>query len=244
MKLATRYHKTVLEQLRRIFDTQRENIEQAAGWFADCLCDEKWIYLFGSGHSHVFAEELFYRAGGLARIVPMLYEPIMLHRGAADSTRLERDLSLVPTLLEQYQVGARDVFVVISNSGRNPVPIELAVQARGRGARVIALVNRRQTEEWPSRHPSGQNLPAVADLVLDNCGAVGDACVRVAELGGAFGPTSTVAGTVILQMIACAAVEQTLARGCRPEVFVSSNTTGDEANRAILQKYRGRIPHL
>jgi uncharacterized phosphosugar-binding protein len=225
-------------------DTQRDAIDLAGSWFADALSHDHWIYLFGSGHSHMMAEELFYRAGGLARIVPMLYEPLMLHQSAVDSTRHERDPSLAHKLLEKYPVGSGDILVIVSNSGRNPVPIELALRARQQGARVIALVNREQSERWPSRHAGGKNLHAVADLVLDNCGPNGDACVAIEELGTSFGPTSTVAGTVLLQMIACAAVEKALGRGLKPEVFTSSNTTGDEANSGILEKYRGRIPHL
>jgi uncharacterized phosphosugar-binding protein len=136
------------------------------------------------------------------------------------------------------------VLVVISNSGRNPVPIELSLQARQRRVRVIALVNARQATQCASRHASGRNLTQVVDLVLDNGGVPGDACVPVEELGTAVGPVSTVTGTVILQMMVCAAVEKVLAQGGRPELFRSSNLDGDDTNQRILQRYLGRVPHL
>ena len=244
MKLAEIFLTRVLEQLQALARTQREGIEQAAGWFADALASEHWIYLFGTGHSHMLAEELFYRAGGLARVVPMLYEPLMLHASASESTRWERDIEVVPRLFERYPIQAEDVLVVASNSGRNAVPVELALQARRRGARVVAIVNRQQCERWPSRHPSGQRLSEVAELVLDNCGVEGDACVPVPELGLSVGPTSTIAGAALLQMIVCGAVEKAIERGLHPEIFCSSNTVGDDTNAAILAKYRGRVPHL
>ncbi|MCD6339178.1 MAG: SIS domain-containing protein [Verrucomicrobia bacterium] len=244
MKLPDQFLQKTLRQLQEMARTQRPAIEQAAEWFADCLEQEGWIYLFGTGHSHMLAEELFYRAGGLARIAPILCEPLMLHESAADSSLRERDPRLAAELLARYPIGARDLLVVVSNSGRNAAPIELARLARARGARVIALTNRKQCARWPSRHPQGLKLPDTADLTLDNCGEEGDACVPVERLGTAIGPTSTIVGATLLQMIVCGAVEKTLERGGRPEVFVSSNTTGDEANAPILARYRGRIRHL
>jgi uncharacterized phosphosugar-binding protein len=244
MSLSHAYLDQVNAQLKAIAETQMAAVTRAAEWFADCLIRETWIYLFGTGHSHMLAEELFYRAGGLARIVPMLHEPFMLHQSASSSTERERDASLVPGLLEKYPMRAGDVLVVVSNSGRNAVPIELALRARERQVRVIALVNLRHAGQWASRHPSGRKLMEAADLVLDNCGLPGDACVVEPTLQMALGPTSTVTGCVLLQMIVCAAVENALARGGRPEVFRSSNVDGPDMNRQILSRYVGVIPHL
>lgn len=244
MNLTRQYYEAVCRQLSQIAQTQEEAVQRAAEYFAQTLSGGGWIYLFGSGHSHMMAEELFYRAGGLARIVPMLDGPLMLHESATASTQAERELSRVPALLQRYPLGQSDVLVVISNSGRNAVPVELAVQARRRGARVIALINLKQSQAWPSRHPEGTKLAEAADLVLDNCGAVGDAAVWVEDMEASIGPTSTVAGAVLLNMVVCAAVEKMLDKGLCPEVFTSSNTTGDQSNRPILERYLGRIPHL
>lgn len=243
--LADRYLETIREQLESVAATQREAIERVSGWCADCLGTERWIYLFGTGHSHLLAEELFYRAGGLTRVVPMLHGPLMLHESAAESTRFERDIGLVEGLLETYPIDAGDVLVVASNSGRNPVPVELALQAAARGARVCAIVNRRHGERWPSRHPSGKRLADVAEIGIDNCGVPGDACVPVPALNASVGASSTVVGAAILQMIACGAVEKAMEQGVKPEVFMSSNADDAEAHNAgLLKSYRGRVPHL
>lgn len=244
MKFPRQYLDRLETQIQAIAASQMHAIEKGADWFAECLMAERWIYIFGTGHSHIMAEELFYRAGGLARAIPMLDERLMLHRGAAASTDHERNPALAGELLERYRIAGEDLLVVVSNSGRNPLPVELARRVREIGARIIALVNVRQAHQTPSRHASGRKLTELADLVIDNCGYPGDAAVAVESLGHSIGATSTIAGCLILQMIVCGAVEAVVAAGRKPEIYQSSNFDDVDHNADIIRRYRHQIPHL
>ena len=242
--LMHQYFDVALAQLETLRRTQWPQLERAADWLGEALAHDHWLYAFGTGHSHMLAEEIFYRAGGPARACPILDDRLMLHREAIDATYLEREEGYAARLLALYPMAAGDVLVVASNSGRNAVPIELALLGRERGLKVIAVTNLAQSTAWPSRHSSGRRLADAADLVLDNCGLNGDAAVPAPGLPGNIGPTSSLTGLMIINLIIVGGIERALARGRPPEVFISSNTNGDEHNDRLLQKYRGRVRHL
>lgn len=229
--------------LREAFDTQRDRIAQAAGVIAGRLMQGGMLYTFGTGHAHLLALEVFYRAGGLARVCPMLDERLMLHVSASGSTNVERQDGYAQTLLARYPVGERDVLICMSNSGRNAVPVELAWLARQRGAYVIALTSLRHSAAATPRNALGKRLYETADLTLDNCGVPGDAVVDCGQ--GFVGPTSTVVGAALLQGIVCEVERLTRAAGQRAEFFVSSNVDGGDAiNARLIEKYKGLIPGL
>jgi len=186
---------------------------------------------------------LFYRAGGLVRAVPVLDEDLMLHRSASSSSGFERETGRAKNLLSRYAVGAGDVLIVISNSGRNAVPIELALGGRSRGATVIVLTSLQHSLAHSSRHSSGKRLMDVADVVLDNGGVEGDATIEVAP-GVVMGATSTAVGAALLQALAAEAAFRAARAGWKPEVYRSSNGGGEEQNARYLAEYRGVIPHL
>lgn len=234
----------VRSQLDRIATRQRPAIEKAAGWIADAFAAGRFLFVFGTGHSHLLAEEVFYRAGGLVRVIPMLDEDLMLHRSASRSTGLERESGRALPLLDRYAVAAGDILVVASNGGRNAVPIEMAMEARTRAARVVAITNLTQTKAWPSRHASGHHLADVADLVIDNEGVDGDAVVQMPGLETRVGPTSTISGATILNLIAVQTIGTILSRGNQPEIFVSSNAGGEDHNAGLIQSMRAFNPHL
>ncbi|MBI4323913.1 MAG: SIS domain-containing protein [Chloroflexi bacterium] len=239
-----RYFEIVLGQMRQIRATEWPKIEQAAAWLGEALTNDHWLYAFGTGHSHLLAEEIFYRAGGLARAAPMLDPRLMLHERAIEATYVEREEGYAAQLLKEYPVEAGDVLIVASNSGRNAVPIELALAGREKGLRVVAIVNLAQSEEWPSRHSSGKKLADAAELVIDNCGVSGDAALEVAGLPGRIGPTTTSTGALIVNAIIVQGIANALAQGVAPEIYISSNTCGDDHNNILLQKYQSRIKHL
>jgi len=192
----------------------------------------------------MLAEEIFYRAGGLARAVPILDELLMLHKEAIAATGLERREGYAAGLLTLYPVAKGDLLVVASNSGRNAVPIELAALGRERGLKVIIITNLAHTRSWPSRHSSGRKLAEVGDLVIDNCGVHGDACIELPGLPAAVGPTSSITGAFIVNAIIVQGIENALARGVAPEIYISSNSNGDDHNDKLLRKYKSRIRHL
>lgn len=238
------YSDSIRKQIEAVCATQRNAIEQAATWLGEALARERWLYAFGTGHSHMLAEEIFYRAGGLAHAVPMLDPKLMLHEHASQSTEVERLEGYAECLLEKYPVAAGDVLIIASNSGRNAVPIELALAARSRGLKVVVITNFAHARDWPSRHSSGENLAEVADLAIDNCGVSGDACVSLPGLPSRVGPTSTITGALLVNLIVVQGIENALARGVIPETYVSSNSDGDSHNERLLEKYSGRIRHL
>lgn len=239
-----RFFTIALDTLQRVRATQWEAIGTVAGWLGEALARDGWLYVFGTGHSHLVAEEVFYRAGGLARAVPMLDPRIMLHENAIQATYTERESGFAAELMAKYPVAAGDVLVVVSNSGRNAVPIEMALAGREKGLRVAAILNRAQSDAWPSRHPSGKKLADVAEVVIDNCGPNGDAWLQFPGMPGPVGSTSSMIGLLIIQLIQVRAVELALARGVAPEMYISSNTAGDAHNERLLEKYRHRIRHL
>jgi uncharacterized phosphosugar-binding protein len=141
MKALEKYWENVRKQLDQIRATQQSRIELAATWLGQTLVNDRWLYAFGTGHSHLLAEEVFYRAGGLARAVPILDSRLMLHVNAIEATYAEREEGYAAELLSIYPVEAGDLLLVASNSGRNAVPIELALAGRERGMKVVAIVN-------------------------------------------------------------------------------------------------------
>ena len=244
MNTINTYFENLAALMARVYENQQGEMESAARHIADCLKNGGMVYTFGTGHGHLLALEVFYRAGGMVRVCPIMDEKLMLHVSAAGSTLEERRDKWVDILLERYPIKAGDVLISISNSGRNAVPVLLAEAARGRGAYVIALTSLNHTKAVASRNKKGLRLFEVADLVLDNGGILGDASVEFAD-GSMVGPTSTAVGAAILQAIVCRVKEISLAEGFDAEFFKSSNVDGgDEWNDALIERYRGVIPGL
>jgi len=244
MKAYQRYFEQVQTKLKTVFG-QTEKIEQAAKWIADCLANDGFIYTSGTGHSHIFAEEIFYRAGGFARVVAILDEALMLHKDASYSTEVERQEGYAARLLEEYPLSEKDVFIISSNSGRNTVSIEMAMIAKEKGSKVIIITNLKHTQSVTSRHPSGKRLFEIADLYFDNGGEIGDTSVTLEGLDIKVGATSTATGAVILQSMMVQAAENLIQMGIKPEVFSSSNSDeGEEHNEALIKKYKGIVKGL
>ena len=239
------YIENVQSIIEKIKTEGADSILKTAEVFKNALKKGKNIFLFGTGHSHMLAEELFYRAGGLVEIRPVLCEPLMLHESASESTLLERKEGLAQSLFDEYGMGEDDVIVVISNSGRNGVIVDMSLLCKDKGLTVVALTNINHTMSGVSRHKSGKRLCEIADIVLDNYGCTGDACVEVAGVEGKICPTSTVVGSLLLNCIVAECVELCVADGFVPEHFASANIDGgDEINNKLLEKYKKEIKHL
>lgn len=244
MKAYQRYFEQVQSKLRIVLD-QTEKIEQSAKWIADCLANDGFIYTSGTGHSHIFAEEIFYRAGGFARVVAILDDALMLHKEASYSTEVERQEGYAAKLLEEFPLSEKDVFIISSNSGRNTVSIEMAMIAKEKGSKVIVITNLKHTQSVTSRHPSGKRLFEIADLYFDNGGEIGDASVKLDGLDYKVGATSTATGAVILHGMMVQAAENLIGMGIKPEVFSSSNSNeGEDHNETLIKKYKGIIKGL
>jgi uncharacterized phosphosugar-binding protein len=233
----------VLERIKR---EQAAKIKQAGQIVADALTAGGVVHTFGTGHSHLIADEAFFRAGGLAAINPILDERLIFLKGALESTLAERESGLARKLIEREQVRPEDAAIIISNSGRNAVPVEMALEMKARGVKVVAITNLEQSRESTARHASGKRLYELADVAIDNCVPSGDALLTLPGLDGRVGPASTVAGSAIINSIMVEAVRELLERGQPVPLLPSANVEGvtEETLRKILRPYKGRIRYL
>ena len=228
-----RYFDAVDGILARVREANRESIPAAASVIADTIAADGIVHAFGSGHSQLLAIELAGRAGGLAAI------QVILDPGQGKAEGIE---GYAATVLRDYELEARDCLIVISNSGRNPSPIEMAMLGHERGLRVIGVTAAEFSRSVSSRHSSGRRLLDLSDVVLDTCGAAGDAAVHIEGSPTDAGPTSTVVGAVLLNAVTVEAIAQLVQRGIEPPVLVSQNTDNfREHNEALRLRYRGRI---
>jgi uncharacterized phosphosugar-binding protein len=236
------YH-TILEIEERIITQQLERLSQAAAQMAATIQRDQRIFLFGSGHSHLIAEEAFYRAGGLAAATPIFSTLVMLHENPALTSRLERSPGLARLLLEPYHPQPGELIFIISNSGVNHLPVEMALAAKEIGLFVISISSLEYSHQAPL---SGleKRLDEVADLSLDNGLPPGDALAPL-EAGWRVGPGSTILAALLWNCLVVETAYRLQAAGQTPPVFVSLNMPGAaEQNQALLEHWRKVNPHL
>jgi uncharacterized phosphosugar-binding protein len=220
---AEEYLGQALAVAQRAAETQVGAIRVAAELVVQALTAGKRFWVFGTGHSHALAEEMYGRAGGLADVRAVLEPGLMLHEGLQKSSLLERLPGLADVLLETNGIAAGDVVLIASNSGRNAVPVEFALGARKRGAQVIALTSMAHSTATSSRAPGGQRLFETADVVIDNCGVPGDALLDIPGSPERTGATSTMVGAMLTQALTAEIVTKLIERGETPNVLRSLN---------------------
>ena len=239
------YYEAVVRLLSEIQRSQATAIDRAADVIFSSLAAGGVLHVFGSGHSHLVAEEAFHRAGGLVPVNAMTEPFLTPLTPPRKSGRLERVSGIAAILLDYHEPRPEEILLIISNAGINPVPVELAIEAKKRGLTVIAITSLRHARSVASRHASGKRLFEVADLVIDNCGEAGDGALTFPGLAQKVGPTSLVAGAFIVNSIVCGVVERFVTKGLTPPVYLSANLPGgDEHNRRLEEQYRGRIKLL
>lgn len=239
------YFKRLKELMDLVEKDECDRIKKAAEQVADCIQRNGLVHVFGCGHSHMLAEELFYRAGGLVPINPILIEDLMLHNGAVRSSELEKTNDLAEKFMVNIQIQPGDVVFVVSTSGRNPVPIDVAKIAKMQGAHVIAITSLGYAKSQPSRHKSGKYLYNQAEISIDNHIQIGDALMHEPSSNISFGSGSTIIGMTIANGILVEAVNIMLDNNFTPPIFKSGNIDGSvEHNRVLIDKYKDRIPML
>ena len=232
--------------IRKAWDSQRDTIAEAAGWIAETIGRKNNVFVFGCSHAGIIAEEVFYRTGGLAVINPIFFPGFMLNtRPITMTSALERTPDIGKIILSQNHVGEGDLLIIHSVSGRNTVPVEMAVEAKKMGVNTVCITNLDYSSQVTSRHPSGMRLFEVCDYVLDNCGEKGDAAITLDGLAEKIGPTSTAVGTALLNTVVIEAVEKMIADGIVPPVFMSANLDGGDAHNAkIFEEYKDNIFYM
>lgn len=245
MEKLNEFHGIVSDMLLKIQNTQLNTIEKLAELIAQKTIDGGLLFGFGTGHSHVIAEELYIRAGGLFTAKGILEPEFMLHGTKWKSTALERIEGISKSILELNGVRSKDAIIIISNSGRNPVPVEMAIEAKKMGLLVICITNLAHSTSISSRHGSGKRLFEVCDYVLDNCGVPGDAAMGLPDEPYNFGATSTITGAYIIQLLVAQIIVEIKKRGEVPPVLLSSNLDGSDAyNEALLESFFKKFPEL
>ncbi|HEY8583710.1 MAG TPA: SIS domain-containing protein [Capillimicrobium sp.] len=229
----------------RVVRTQAEPIRAAAELIVQTVRHEGIIQVFGTGHSRSIALEIAGRAGGLVPANALSIKDLVMYGGTAPSEILdptvERDPTLAHRILELARPRPEDVFIVASNSGGNGSIVELALLAKQAGHPVIAITSLEHTRQVTSRHPSGQRLFEIADVVIDNCGVFGDAALPL-PTGGAIAATSSLTGVLIAQMLVTEVCGGLLRLGLDAPVLISANVPGgDEHNRALQRRYADRL---
>lgn len=241
---ANDYFESLNTVLSSVYQDQLENIRLAGEWMAQTIEKDGLIHVFGCGHSHMVAEELFYRAGGLLAINPIFESSVMLHEGARKSSQIERMSGYAQLVLEQYDVEAHDTFIVSSSSGINPFSIEMAENAKKVGAKVIAITSLNYMDTV-SRDVRGYHLKDMCDLCINNHVPCGDATVQVTESGVKAGPVSTISSLLIANAMMLSACEVLQEKGISPLVYMSGNIPGgDDYNAKMNKQYSRRIKRL
>jgi uncharacterized phosphosugar-binding protein len=240
--MPTTFFDTAHALLRTIADTQKDVIQEASTLIAQSLMDDGIWHLFGTGHSHIIGEEAYYRAGGLAPINAILFPALMQHEGPASSTKFERLPGVARIVFEQQDMRPGEVLTIISNSGRNAVPIEMALLARGRGLKTIALTSLAQSKAASCGTGQDKKLYELCDIVIDNCGSPGDAALTVPGSELHTAPTSTLANVAIIQQIVYNVCCRFQEAGQEAPIFKTANLPGgDEWNQALIDRYGDRV---
>ena len=228
--LALEYCKRIIEGIETIKNTQMDSISKAAEETAARLEKGGILNVFGSGHSHVLSEEVYARAGGLIQARAIVPHELTVDLGMDKSTFMERLDGLAEVVFATHKIRAADVLVIASNSGRNPVPVQMAQEARKRGIFTIGVTNLAHSKSVSSRDKSGKKLYELCDIVLDTCGPVGDALVPVPDKGYSIAPASTIFGAMVMELLVCAVVETIISHGFEPFIMKSFNVDGSEAH--------------
>lgn len=224
-----KYLEMAIEQINKIKEHEGENITKSAKMVGDSIINGEWVYTFGSGHSQLLAIEIHARAGGLYPIV---------HIPDPMNGRAEKVEGFGPVLVEGLPFKKGATIFVISNSGRNPEPIEVALIAKEAGMNLIAVTSLVHSQSVSSRHSSGKKLHELADVVLDSHVAAGDASLAFEGLKEKAGAFSTVIGALIMNAVMVEAIQYMLDQGHEPPVLISANLDGsDEHNRRIFEKF-------
>lgn len=244
MTMYRTYFRRLYDVIEQMVGSQGNNIELAAQWMANTITDGGIVHLFGSGHSHMVAEEVFHRAGSLLPLNPMLDENLTF-LGHLNATLLERTSGYGKVVVGSHDIRPGEVVIVISNSGVNPVPIEVAEEARARGAKTISITSVEHYRTAPSRVPSGKHLGDVTDLTIDTHVPNGDALISIPGLATPVGGVSSAIGIAIINAIIVEAASVMMRSGVLPPVIPSMNVPGgDEQMEALVEQYGARLPLL
>jgi uncharacterized phosphosugar-binding protein len=232
------------DAISRIESTQQDAIGKAAIMMARSILSGGMVHIFGSGHSHMMAEEAFPRYGGYVGFNPLMDPRLMWFDvlgsgGVRELLWLEREEGYIANFLQGQNLRPQDVMLVYSHGGLNAAPIEAAMYARELGLKVVAVTSRTNYETANATHSSGSKLGDLADVLIDNCIPPEDALVEIPGLGYKVGPGSTIAGIVIMQVLVTEVARELVSQGFEFKAFVSPNVTSvpKQHNQSVFEDF-------
>ena len=230
------YLNEITKALTAIEEEEREALQKATRLVADTIKNGGLIFTFGCGHSHLPGLDAFYRAGGLANVSPMLDTDLMLHNGAAKSSRMEKMGGIAAEIFRRYTPSEKDMIFIFSASGKNQVPVEMAEAAQKAGLRSVGVSSLAYADK-------GGRLHECVDIAIDCKVPYGDACLAVGE--AKMGGLSTYTACFILNSCLINGAKLALEEGTVPPVYISGNVEGGRAHNVVLEDlYLGRVKHL
>lgn len=235
-----KYMQNIKNIINEIELNEKINMENAVKILVNAIENKNSIFCFGASHAGILTEELFYRAGGLMVINPIFAESLMLNiEPITHTSQMERLDGYGKVLINKYNIKEDDIVIIHSVSGRNPVSIDVAVEAKRRKAKVIVITNLKYSKNVKSRHKLGKNLYHYSDILIDNHGDIGDACVKIENIEQKVGASSTITASFIMNSIIVEVVQELVNKNMIAPVFYSANIDGgDELNREVFNHYK------
>ncbi len=233
-----------LEKCRGLIDrveSQLAQIAQAADWFAKTILAGRMVHVFGSGHSRIMVEEMWPRYGSFPGFNPIVELSLTFHtqvvgaNGQRQAMFLENVSGLAERILRNFDLSTVDSALVISSSGCNVVPIEMAEGFGQRGIKVVGIVTQRHAEATESKHPRGKKLMDFCDLVLDTGAPAGDAMVHLPGLETPVSPGSTIGGCMLVNAIKAEVAQRLIAAGQLPKVLTGAALLGSEKATQLFE---------
>lgn len=244
------YYQKIIENLQLVNSTQEENIQKAGKLMADAIAADRLISVYGGGgHTTLPVGEMFFRAGGLACVNPIMETGLSVFNQALKYLELERTVNYGSAIVKYYDLKKDDVLIIFHNIGINPATIDAAMEAKKNGVKIIAVSSSYWQEDIPAdhfiRHPSKKNLFDFADVCINDFNPVGDATVIVPGMDTPIAPVSNIIDFYIAHLLEIETVHQCIERGITPLVWSSANAPGgDEKNAKYLEKYRPLVKML
>jgi uncharacterized phosphosugar-binding protein len=234
-----------LNKCRKIIDTvekQNENLKKASDWFAETILAGRMVHVFGSGHSRMMVEEMWPRYGSFPGFNPIVELSLTFHNlvvganGQRQAMFLENVPGLAERILRNFDLSTKDTALIISSSGCNVVPIEMAENFQNKGIKVVALMTQEHAEKSSSKRTDGKKLSDFADLVLDTGAPVGDAMVKIPNLDTPVSPGSTVGGAVLINAIKAETARLLTEAGRPPTVLTGAAIAGSEKAVQLFER--------
>lgn len=244
------YLDATIALMRKIEVEQQENFVKAGGLMAEAIADDRLIHVYGGGgHTTLVMGEMFFRAGGLANINPIMETGLSVFNQALKYLELERCVNYGRSIVKYYRLQKDDLLIIFHNIGINAATIDAALEAKEQGVKIIAVSSSKWQSEMPPghfiRHPSKKNLFDLADVCIDDYNAVGDCVVQVPGFDTPIAPNSNVIDFYIAHRLEIECVKQCVARGVQPPVWRSANAPGGDAfNAKYVEKYLPRVKAL